>query len=321
VRRREFLAGVAGASAAWPQVGRTQPAKVSLIGVLVSGNPPPEPFLQALREGLRDLGYVEGRNARIEVRNADGRASALAGKAAELVALKVDVIVAYQTPSAAAAKQATTEIPVVFSSVGDPVGTGLVASLVRPGTNATGTAAGTGEVAGKSVELIRELLPSAGRFAVLANAADPFTQPYLGEIGGRARDIGMDFDPVMVRPAEPLQGAFEAMRSQGAAAVIVQGSLVRNEAADLALKHRLPALASPPIWPRYGGLLSYAADFHTMLPETAEYVDRILKGAKAADLPVSFPSKFELIVNLNTAKAIGLTVPPNILSRADEVIE
>ena len=321
MRRREFLAGVAGASAAWPQAGRTQPAKLSLVGVLVLGNPPPEPFLEALRDGLRQVGYVEGRNLRVEVRNAQGRAGGLAGKAAELVALKVDVIVAYQSPSAAAAKQASTEIPVVFSSVGDPVATGLVTSLARPGTNATGTAAGTAEIAGKSVELIRELLPSARRFAVLANAADPFTQPYLAEIGRRAREIGMELDPVMVRPAEPLEAAFERMSSQRAAAVIVQGSLVRNDAADLALKHRLPSLASPSIWPRSGGLLSYSADFSAMLRETAEYVDRILRGAKAADLPVSFPSKFQLIVNLNTAKAIGLTIPPNVLSRADEVIE
>jgi putative tryptophan/tyrosine transport system substrate-binding protein len=321
MRRREFLAGVAGAGAAWPQAGRAQPAKPSLIGVLVLGNPPPEPFLEALREGLREVGYIEGRNLRVEVRNGEGRASGLPEKAAELVALNVDLIVAYQTPCAVAAKQATTEVPIVFSSVGDPLGTGLVASVARPGTNATGTTAGTAEVAGKSVELVRELIPSARRLAVLANAVDPFTQPYLNEIGSRARGLGMELDPVMVRPAEPFEAAFAAMSDRGAAAAIVQGSLVRNDAAALALKHRLPSLASPSIWPRSGGLLSYAADFHAMLRDTAGYVERILKGARAADLPVSFPSKFELIVNLKTAKAIGLTIPPNILSRADEVIE
>jgi putative ABC transport system substrate-binding protein len=234
--------------------------------------------------------------------------------------LKVDLIVAYQTPAATAAKQATRDIPVVFVSVGDPVGTGLVASLARPGANVTGTSAGTIEVAGKSVELIRELLPSARRLAVLANAADPFTPSYLVAVGDSARSLGIDMEPFMVRPAEPFEAAFEAMVSKGSQALVVQGSLVRADAADLALKHRLPAISSPSIWPRAGGLLSYSADFGAMLREVAAYVDRLLKGAKAADLPVSFPTTFELILNLKTANALGLTIPPTILSRAGEVI-
>jgi putative ABC transport system substrate-binding protein len=284
------------------------------------GNPPPEPFLKALREALHDAGHVEGRSLRLEIRNAEGRAARLAEKAAELVALKVDLIVAYQTPAATAAKQATRDIPVVFVSVGDPVGTGLVASLARPGANVTGTSAGTVEVVGKSVELIRELLPSARRLAVLANGADPFTPPYLVAIGDSARSVGFDVEPVMVRPAEPFEAAFEAMVAKGAQALVVQGSLVRVDAAELALKHRLPSISSPSIWPRSGGLLSYSPDSRAMVREAVGYVDRILKGAKPADLPVSFPTTFELILNMKTANALGLAIPPSILSRADEVI-
>jgi len=320
MRRREFLLGVAGASAAWPLAATAQGPNPRVIGVLVLGNPPPEPFLTGLRDELHAAGYVEGRTVRLEIRNAESRAARLAEKAADLVALKADLIVAYQTPAATAAKQATHDIPVVFVSVSDPVGTGLVASLARPGANVTGTSAGTTEVAGKSVELIRELLPAARRLAVLANGADPFTPSYLAAIGESARRLGIDMEPIMVRPAEPLEAAFEAMIAKGSQALIVQGSLVRPEAADLALKHRLPSLSSPSIWPRAGGLLSYSADFSAMLREAAAYVDRILKGAKPADLPVSFPTKFELIVNLKTANALGLAIPPNILSRADEVI-
>jgi putative ABC transport system substrate-binding protein len=320
MRRREFLLGVAGASSAWPLAATAQGVKPKVVGVLLLGNPPPEPFLKTLRNELRDAGYVEGSTLRVEIRNAEGRAALLAEKAAELVALKADVIVAHQTPAATAAKQATRDIPIVFVGVGDAVGTGLVTTLVRPGANVTGSSAGTSEVAGKGVELIRELLPPARRLAVLANAADPFTPSYLAAIGESARSLGMDMDPVMVRPAEPLEAAFDAMVAKGSQALIVQGSLVRVDAAELALKHRLPSLASPSVWPRAGGLLSYAADFDAMLRDAVGYVDRIFKGAKPADLPVTFPSKFELIVNLKTASALGLTIPSNILSRADEII-
>jgi putative ABC transport system substrate-binding protein len=304
----------------WPLAARAQQAKPPTVGILVLGSPPPDRFLNELRTALRDIGLSEGRNLKLEIRSAEGRAVLLPEKAAELVRLKVDVIVAYQTPTATAAKQATSEIPIVMSGVGDPVGTGLVASLARPGGNVTGTSAGVVEVAGKSVGLIRELLPSARRVAVLANEADPLATPYLAEIERIARGIGMDIAPVMARSARPLDPAFAAMAAEGADAFIIQGSLVNKDAADLAIKHRLPSVG-PTSWARSGGLMAYSADFAAFVRETATYVDKILKGAKPADLPVAFPTKFELVINLKTAQAIGLDVSPVLVARADEVIE
>ena len=292
-----------------------------VIGVLVLGNPPPELFLTALRDGLRGAGYVDGQNVRIEVRNARGQTDRLAENAAELVALKVDVIVTFQTPPASAALQATREIPIVMSGAGDPVGTGLVASLARPGGNVTGTSAGGVEIAGKSVELIRELLPNARRFAVLANENDGFTRPYLAEIRRMAVIAGLDVDVVMTRPAGPLEPAFEAMTARRVEAVIVQGSVLRPEVGVMAAKHRLPALSTLKILPKAGGLMSYAASFSDLHREAGVYVDKILKGAKPADLPVGFPSKFELVLNMRAAKELGLAIPEAFLLRADEVIE
>ncbi len=319
MRRREFLAFAGGAAAALPVAASAQTAKQPTVGVLGLGNPPIEPFVKGLREALQAVGYSEDRNIRLEVRSAGGVAARLPELAAELVRFKVDAIVAFQTPAATAAKQATGEIPIVMAGVGDPVGTGLVASLARPGGNVTGTTVGSVEVAGKLVELIRELLPAARRFAVLANESDPFTKPYLAENERVARSIGLEMDPVMVRPAAPLEAAFASMTDKRAEAVIIQGSLVRKDGIDLALRHRLPSLSANAGVPRSGGLMAYAAGAY--FRETAAYVDKILKGAKPADLPVSFPTKFELIVNLKTAQQIGLTVPPTLLTRADEVIE
>jgi putative tryptophan/tyrosine transport system substrate-binding protein len=232
-RRRDFITGIAGSAAAWPLVVHAQQAKLPAIGVLVLGSPPPEAFLKGLRDGLRDVGYTEGRNIRLEIRNTEGKVDLLAEKAAELVRLKVDIIVAFQTPAATAAKQATGEIPIVMALVGDPVGTGLVGSYARPGGNVTGTAAGSTEVVGKTVELIREVFPSARRFAVLANETDPFTTPFLAAIGLAAGSAGMEMEPVMARPGEPLDAAFESMAAKLVNAVVIQGSMVRKEAVDL----------------------------------------------------------------------------------------
>jgi putative ABC transport system substrate-binding protein len=318
VKRREFMTLLGGAAAAWPLAARAQQAKMPTVGILALGNPPVEPFVKGLQDGLQAVGYSEDRNIRLEIRSAGGDAGRLPELAAELVRLKVDAIVAYQTPSATAAKQATSDIPIVMAGVGDPVGTGLVASLARPGGNVTGTTAGAVEVAGKLVELMREVLRPR-RFAVLANETDPFTNPYLAETDRVARSIGLEMEPVMVRPASPLDAAFESMTTKRAEAVFIQGSLVRKDAVDLALRHRLPSLSTSNTLPRLGGLTSYSAgaDFR----EIAAYIDKLLKGAKPADLPVSFPTKFELIVNLKTAKALGITMPPTLLTRADEVIE
>jgi putative ABC transport system substrate-binding protein len=277
-----------------------------------------DPFVKGLRDGLLAAGYGEDR-IRLEVLTAGGVAGRLPQLANELVGHKVDVIVAYQTPAATAAKQATSNIPIVMAGVGDPVGTGLVASLSRPEGNVTGSTVGAIETAGKLVELIREVMPTAQRFAVLANDTDPFTEPFLAENDRVARIIGLQMEPLLVRPADPLEAAFQKMIDKRVDAVIIQGSLVRKDAIDLAMRYRLPSLSANATVPRSGGLISYSAG--AFFRETAAYVDKLLKGAKPADLPVSFPSKFDLIVNLQTAKALGLTIPPIIIARADEVIE
>ena len=319
MRRREFITLLGGAAAAWPLTARAQQAKMPTVGVLALGNPPVEPFVKGLQDGLQAIGYSEGRNIRLEIRSAGGVAGRLPELAAELVRLKVDAIVAYQTTPATAAKQATSDIPIVMAGVGDPVGTGLVASLARPGGNVTGTTAGAVEVVGKLVELMREVLPSARRFAVLANETDPFTNPYLAETDRVARSIGLEMEAVMVRPASPLDAAFESMTTKRAEAVFIQGSLARKDAVDLALRHQLPSLSTNNTLPRLGGLTSYSAGAN--FREIAAYIDKLLKGAQPADLPVSFPTKFELTVNLKTAKALGITMSPTLLTRADEVIE
>jgi putative ABC transport system substrate-binding protein len=322
IGRREFIAALGGAAVTWPHAARAQqPANVPTIGVLVLGTPEPEPFLNALRDGLRDIGYIEGRNIRLDIRTAEGKSDLLPVKAAELVRLKVDIIVTFQTPPSTAAKLATSEIPIVMAGAGDPVGTGLIASLARPGGNVTGLSAGAAEVAGKIVELIHEVLPSARRVAVLANETDTFTKPFLAQIDRGVRSLGMEMQPIMVQPAEPLEAAFETMTAKRADAVIIQGSILRKDAVDLAMKYRLPTFSVNRQLPRSGGLMSYAPNYDEMWRETAVYVDKILKGAKPADLPVAFPTTFELVINLKTAKALGITFPQTVRARADEVIE
>jgi putative ABC transport system substrate-binding protein len=289
-----------------------------MVGVLALGNPPVEPFVKGLRDGLRAIGYSDDR-IRLDVQTAGGNAGRLPELANELVRLKVDVIVAYQTPAATAAKQATGDIPIVMAGVGDAVGTGLVASLSRPEGNVTGSTVGAVETAGKLVELIREVIPTAQRFAVLANETDPFTGPFLAENGRVGRNIGLEMEVILVRPADPLEAAFQKMTDKRVDAVIIQGSLVSKDAIELAKRHRVPSLSANSTVPRSGGLISYSAG--AFFRETAAYVDKLLKGAKPTDLPVSFPSKFDLIINLQTAKALGLTIPPMMLARAEEVIE
>jgi putative ABC transport system substrate-binding protein len=240
--------------------------------------------------------------------------------AAELVRLKVDVIVAYQTPSATAARQATTEIPIVMQA-GDPVGTGLISSLVRPGGNITGLSNTVAELGAKTLELIRECLPATRRVAVLANAPDPFSRPFVEQIEAGGRVLRMAIQPIRVRDVEEIGAAFAAMVNERADAVIVQGSLPHRPTLDLALKHRLPPFAGNRLWVQEGALMSYAGNQSDQNRRAAYYVDRIFKGAKPADLPVEQPTRFELTVNLKTAKVLGITVPDTLLGRADEVIE
>jgi len=318
MRRREFIT-LLGTAAAWPLATHAQQARVYTIGVLTLPNP--EPLLKALREGLRDAGYVEGRNLRLEVRSAVGRPDLQLEKAAELVRLKVDLIVTFFTPTALAAKQATRDMPVVMAGAGDPVATGLVASLTRPGGNITGQSSGGVEVAGKSVELIRELVPAARRIGVLADETDPFAKPYVAQIRQAARIADMEVETIMTRPGQPPEAAFEILTGKRVDGLLIQGSIEGREMLDLAIKHRLPTLTSIRLGPSLGALASYSSDYLALARQSAVYVDKILKGAKPADLPVAFPTKFLLIINLKTAKAIGIDVPPILLGRADEVIE
>jgi putative tryptophan/tyrosine transport system substrate-binding protein len=319
MRRREVLT-LLGGMAVPPLSSRAQQARTFRIGVLVIGNADPEFFMQPFREGLRERGYVEGQSIFLEFRSAAGKASDLPHLADELVGLKLDVIVAWQTPAVQAAKQATSETPIV-ASAGELVGAGLVASLSKPGGNITGMQNVTAEVAAKRVDFLHQMLPFMRRLAVLANVTDPFTRLFLPEVELAGRRIGIEVLPFTVRPDDKFEPVFEDMRARQADAVYVQGSLLRREAVDLALRHRLPSIGDFRLLPEMGGLMSYAADTTVGFREIAGYVDKILKGARPADLPVLQPSKFDLVINLKTAKALGLAIPPTLLARADEVIE
>jgi putative ABC transport system substrate-binding protein len=321
MKRREFIKLVGRSAMAWPVTAVAQSGKPARIGILVLGNPDPAPFMKELREGLRELGHVEGQSIVFEFRSAQGRPENLPGLAAELAGTKVDIIVTFQTPPGTAAKNATSEIPIVLGSAGDPVGTGLVASLARPGGNITGMAGAGGEVGAKNLELVREVLPHARRVAVLANATDPFRVPLLAHIERAAPPLGIEIKPILVRRADEFEAVFAEMERWRADAVIVQPSLPHAPAAALALSRRLPAFAPNTNFPAAGGLMSYSADQLALYRESAAFVDKILKGRRPADLPVQLPTKFRLVVNLKTAKALGLTVPPTLLTRADDVIE
>jgi len=317
MRRREFIAALG--VAAWPLAVRAQRFDSPKVGVLVTVDL--EPFWSEFRAGLRERGYVEGQNIVFEFRSADGKPERLRGLADELVHLKADIIVACQTPAVVAARQATSDIPIVMAPAGDPVGTGLISSLAHPGGNITGLSATSAETGAKTLELIREIMPSTQRVGVLANAADPFSRVLAEFIENGGDALGVTVKTIRVRGVkEEIEAAFAAMVDAGANAVIVQGSLPHELAIDLALKHRLPLIGANP-FAREGGLISYSSNQNETFHRAAFYVDRILKGAKPAELAVEQPTHFKLAVNLKTAKTLGLTVPPSLLARADEVIE
>jgi putative ABC transport system substrate-binding protein len=319
LNRRDAVAALL-ALGAWPVALRAQQAKrVPRIGVLITATL--EPFASQFRDELRKLGYREGTSIQIEFRTADGNPKLLTGQAEELVRLKSDILVAMLTPAATAAKRATREIPIIMAGVGDPVGTGLVASLARPGGNITGFSGASLDVAAKTLEIVREVKPSARRVTFLANAADPFTTLLLDRLQRAAQGMGIELSPVMIAETSEFDAAFRAMARQRADAVIVQPSLQRKAAADMALKHRIPAVSFSVLFPHEGGLLSYSANLEEQIRGSAVYLDKILKGAAAADLPVQQPTRFELTINLKTAKALGLGIPQSLLARADRMIE
>jgi putative ABC transport system substrate-binding protein len=317
VRRREFVTFLGGA-AAWPlAAGAQQGERMRRVGVLlVSGPEPLGPF----REALGDLGYVEGKNIQIEVRSAQGQDTRLPELAAELVRSRVDVIIAVQTPAAHAAKNATRDIPIVVMA-GDPIATGLISNLARPEGNVTGLSGTAAEAAAKSLELIAEIKPGARRVGVLGNADDPFMKPFFEQIQRGAPGVRLEVHQVSVRGSDELNGAFATIARERADAVVIQGSLPVKLTVDLALKYQLPSFSTQKSAVQAGILMSYSSSFAERGRIIANYVDQILKGAKPADLPVQQPTRYELAINLQTAKALGLTIPESFLARADEVIE
>jgi putative ABC transport system substrate-binding protein len=323
MRRREFITLLGGAAAAWPLAARAQQfGQIPRIGVLVSLSAP-HPFTEAFRSGLRDLGYIEGRNIAIEWRYADAQFSRALKLAEDLVQLPVDVIAAYHTPAVKAAMNATKTIPIVMAPAGAPLEMGLVESLARPGGNVTGLSNMEAELGGKRLDLLREAIPGLARVGVLALKTDPFTSPFVQDLQTGAARVGLQLHPVMVTSPGEFEDAFAALSAADDQAVLVQPNFLPQTPAIVALaaKHRLPILSSYRDTTRAGGLISYSADHAAHFRRAATFVDKILKGAKPAELPVEQPTKFELVLNLKTAKALGLEIPPTLLARADEVIE
>jgi putative tryptophan/tyrosine transport system substrate-binding protein len=321
LRRREFLTISSSAAVAWPVAALSQETKVRRIGALILEIADAESFRTELREELRKLGYVEGRNILFEFRSAEEKIDRLPTLAAELIADKVDVIVALYTPCGLAAQRATREIPIVVVS-GDPVETGLVASLNRPGGNITGVSQLAAECHGKCVELFRDMLPTARRIAALGHAANPFSKPFLEQVLLAGKVTGTEIAPViMVRGQDEIDAAFTTMRNQRADAVVVMGGLATKNTADLALEHRLPAATFTRAFAQVGGLMSYGPFGPELFRRSAVFVSKILQGGKPSDMPVEQPTKFELVINLKTAKTLGLTIAETFLSRANITIE
>ena len=302
-----------------------QLTKVPRIGYLAATSLSTNPArIEAFRQGLRELGYVEGKKIVIEWRFAEGKADRLAGFAAELVRLKVDVIVAGGSTATRAAKEATSTIPIVMAQDNDPVGNGFVTSLARPGGNVTGLAALRSELSGKRLELLKEIVPKLSRVAVLGSSTNPGNAQSLKEVELAARVIGVQLQYVDVRGPKDIETAFkEASKGRADAVLVLAGPVFnspRSQVVDLAVKSRLPAIYDRRDFGEVGGLMSYGTSVVDLDHRAATYVDKILKGAKPGDLPVEQPTKFELIINLKAAKQIGLTIPPNVLVRADRVI-
>jgi putative ABC transport system substrate-binding protein len=304
-----------------------QTAKVPRVGWLSPGSgTSDESFLASFHDGLRELGWVVGQNIAIESRWADGRFERLPDLAAELVQLKVDVIVASVTQASLAAKHATGTIPIVMVGVGDPLGSGLVASLAHPGGNVTGPSSMLADVSGKQLALLRETVPDASRVAVLWNPANPVWHAAASrETEVAARALGLRLQLLEARGPDELDEAFAAMTRERAGALFVPADIIlvrhAQRMADLAARHRLPAMYAFREHVEAGGLMSYAASFTVMFRRAATFVDKILKGTSPADLPVEQPSKFELVINLKTAQALGLTIPPSVLVQATELIQ
>jgi putative ABC transport system substrate-binding protein len=325
VKRRAFISLLGGVAVTWPlAAGAQQPTKLATIGFLGSGTPSAwSPWTAAFVQRLRELGWIEGRNVAIEYRWAEGRPERYAEIAAEFVQIKVDVIVTTGA-AALAAKQTTSVIPIVFAVANDPIGSGLVAGLARPGGNVTGLSVQARDLAGKRLEFFREVVIDLRRLAILANVGYAAAVLEMGEAQAAARTLGLEVVTLEVRRAEDIAPAFEALKGRADALYVVGDTLTNTNRISintLALAARLPTMYVDKESVEAGGLVSYGPNYTDLFRRAADHVDKILRGARPADLPVEQPTKFELVVNLTTAKALGLTIPETFLARADEVIE
>jgi len=326
LERRRFIGAVAGGLLATPLAAVAQP-KVTKIGLLDYAAPDQARIMwwNALRDRLRELGYVEGQNVIYESRWAEGQVARLADLAGELVKAKVNIIATAGTEAALAAKRATSSIPIVMATGVDPVEVGLVGALARPGGNVTGVTSMQNEVAAKRVELFRQLLPRASRIAILFDADNHASELLVRHTEAGATSLRVTLQKVSVRSLKEADAAFSAMKQDHVAAVILVASPTflgeRRRLADLAIAHRLPMMVGSREYAEAGGLVSYGTDYPELFRRAAAYIDKILKGAKPEDLPVEQPTKFELVINLKTAKALGLTIPPSLLAQADEIIQ
>ena len=325
MKRRTFITLLGGA-AAWPLAARAQqPAKLPTIGFLGESTPSGQrEWVAAFVGRLRELGWIEGTNVVIEYRWAEGRNERFAAMVAELIRLKVDVIVTQGTPAVLAAKQATFVVPIVFAIAGNPVVNGLVASLARPGGNATGLTNQTADLAGKRIELLREIVPDLRRLAIMANVDNPSVVLDIGEVQAAAGALGLEAGISEIRRAEDIAPAIEALQGRAEALYVAGDPLVttnRNRLGILAVGARLPTMHGNRENVDSGGLISYGPNLPDLHRRAADFVDKILRGAKAAEIPVEQPTKFDLVINLITAKALRLEVPATVLARADEVIE
>jgi len=325
MRRRHFITLLGGAVASWPVAARGQQAgKLPTVGFLGAAPSIESQRIAAFVQRLRELGWIDGRNLAIEYRWAEGRNERYTEIAAELVRLKVDVIVTVATPATLAAKQATTVIPIVFLTASDPVGTGLVASLARPGGNVTGLANQISDTTGKKLEFLREVVPGLRRLAIMANVANPAAVLDMGEAQVTGRALGLEVTTSEIRRAEDISPAFDALKGRADALYLCPDPLMNTNRTQInifAVRARLPTIYGVRDFVQAGGLMSYAPNLPNQFRRAADFVDKILRGAKPDDIPVEQPTKFELVINLTTAKALGLTVPQTLLVAADEVIE
>jgi putative ABC transport system substrate-binding protein len=326
MKRREFFQALGGAAASWPFAARAQPSAMKTIGVLGSATAGGwAPFMAALRRGLSEMGYVEGQNLSIEYRWADGQYDRLPAMAAELVRGQPSAIVAFTTPAALAAKTATSSIPVVFTTIGDPVRIGLVSSLSRPDGNVTGVTSLNVQVGPKRLELMHELLPTVEDMALLVNPDNPTTEFQLQEMRAAANTLGLTLHVLRASSEGEFGGVFSTLRQLHIGGLVIGGDILFSGASDrlaaMALQNAVPAIFQGATFAAAGGIMDYGGDYEEPNRLAGVYTGRILKGEKPVDLPVQQASKVRLIVNLKTAKALGVTVPLVLLGRADEVIE